>query len=187
MPDLGVHFVDSNSRRDAAFTALFLGFFAAAWFGWAQAASRLTVWLAVASVASLLVAVAGGIVGFGSPGVGSAMRDRRANRRYGVIVGIEFASAFAGAALLGMTGAAAYVPVWVCAVVGVHFFPLAPVLRDRGLYPLGVAMCAVAAAGLVTALTTGVAASTVVGIGAGVLLLGYAVVGLVRAARRVPR
>jgi hypothetical protein len=54
-----VHFVDSDSRRDAAFTTLFLGFFAAVWFGWAQADSRLTVWLAIASQASLLVTVAG--------------------------------------------------------------------------------------------------------------------------------
>jgi len=76
--------------------------------------------------------------------------------------------------------------VWICAVVGVHFFPLAPVLRDRELYPLGVAMCVVAAIGLVTGLASDVAPSTVVGIGAGLLLLGYAVLGLSRAAQRAP-
>lgn len=179
-------FVESRSRRDAAFTALFLGFFAAAWFGWAQADSDLGIWLTIGSILSLAVAVAGAVIGFRSPGDGSAMRSRDANRRYGILVGIEFATAFIGAAILGATGAAAYIPVWICAVVGVHFFPLAPVLRDRGLYPLGVAMCVVAAIGLVTGLASDVAPSTVVGIGAGLLLLGYAVLGLSRAAQRAP-
>ena len=80
--------------------------------------------------------------------------------------------------------------MWICAVVGVHFFPLAPVLRDRGLHPLGAAMCVVAAIGLVTGLASDVAPSTVVGIGIGIgiglLLLGYAVLGLSRAAQRAP-
>ena len=179
-------FVESRSRRDAAFTALFLGFFAAAWFGWAQADSDLGVWLTIGSVLSLAAAAAGAVIGFRSPGEGSVMRSREANRRYGILVGIEFATAFIGAAILGGTGAAAYIPVWICAVVGVHFFPLAPVLGDRGLYPLGVAMCVVAAVGLVTGLASDVAPSTVVGIGAGLLLLGYAVLGLSRAAQRAP-
>jgi hypothetical protein len=181
-----VGFVDSRSRRDAAFTALFLGFFAAAWFGWAQADSDLGIWLTIGSVLSLAAAVAGAVVGFRSPGDDSAMRSREANRRYGIIIGIEFATAFVGAAVLGATGAAAYIPVWICAVVGVHFFPLAPVLRDRGLYPLGVAMCVVAAIGLVAGIAGDVAPGTVVGVGAGLLLLGYAVLGLSRAAQRAP-
>jgi hypothetical protein len=41
-----------------------------------------------------------------------------------------------------------------------------------------------ALAGLVTALVSAVPASTVVGVGAGLLLLGYAVLALVRVARR---
>ena len=90
-------FVESRSRRDAAFTALFLGFFAAAWFGWAQADSDLGVWLTIGSVLSLAAAAAGAVIGFRSPGDGSAMRSREANRRYGILVGIEFATAFIGA------------------------------------------------------------------------------------------
>jgi hypothetical protein len=119
-----------KSRRDAGFTALFLGFFAAAWFGWAQADSTLGTWLLVGSIASLVVAVLGAVVGFRRPSVESALHDRARYRRYGIIVGIEFALAGVGAAILGISGAAAYIPIWVCAVVGVHFFPLAPVLED---------------------------------------------------------
>jgi len=57
-----------------------------------------------------------------------ALADRAAFRRYGVIVGIEFGTAALGATILASLGQAAFIPVWVCAVVGVHFVPLAPVL-----------------------------------------------------------
>ncbi|MBQ1014845.1 hypothetical protein KBX53_28715, partial [Micromonospora sp. M51] len=73
--------------------------------------------------------------------------------------------------------------VLVCLVVGLHFFPLAPLLRDPLLRPLGGALCLVAAAGLGIALASAVSAGLVVGVGAGVLLLGYAVQALVRAYR----
>jgi hypothetical protein len=98
-------------------------------------------------------------------------------------VGIEFASAGIGAAILGISGAAAYIPIWVCLVVGVHFFPLAPVLNDPGLRPLGAARIAVSVAALVFTLTKGVPPSTITGIGAGLFLLGYAVRALARAVR----
>jgi len=64
-------------------------------------------------------------------------------------------------------------------MVGAPFFPLVPVLRDRLLYPLGAAMCAVA--GLVAALATDVAAEAAVGTGAGFLLFGYAALSLLTA------
>ncbi len=161
------------TRRDRGITALVEGFFAAAWFGWGHAAasSTLSGWLDVGSVLALVVAVVGAVVGFRSPSTGAASRDPVASRRYGIIVGIEFGLAGVGAAILGVTGQADYIPVWICAVVGVHFLPLAPVLRDRLLIPLGALMCAVAVAGLVTGLATGVAPSSVVGVGAGGLLL----------------
>jgi hypothetical protein len=180
---LGV--VQNPSRRDAAFTALFLGFFAAAWFGWAQAGGRFTPWLIAGSVLSWLVAAAGLVIGLRSPAAGSATRRPGAGRRYGIIVGTEFGSAAVGAAILGVIGQAEYIPVWVCAVVGVHFFPLAPVLADDGLKILGVAAVLVACAGLATALLSDVDAVTVTGIGAGLLLLGYSVIALVRAGRRI--
>jgi hypothetical protein len=109
------------------------------------------------------------------------MSDRAARRRYGIIVGIEFSVAGLGAAVLAITGASAYIPAFVCAVVGVHFAPLAPVLADRMLVPLGAATCAVAVLALVLKLTSGVAPSTVTGIGAGALLTSYALASLIAA------
>jgi hypothetical protein len=82
--------------------------------------------------------------------------------------------------VLSLAGGTEFIPVVICAVVGVHFFPLAPVLRDRLLAPLGAAMCLVALAALVVALASAIQAGVVVGAGAGVLLLGYGVMALVR-------
>jgi hypothetical protein len=178
--------MESTSRRDAGFTAWFLGFFAGAWFGWAQAGERFGGWLVAATVVSWVVAVIGLVVALRSPAAGSAMRRPGVNRRYGIIVGTEFASAAAGAAILGATGVSAYIPVWVCAVVGVHFFPLAPVLADRGLYILGGATVAVAVAALAVGALSTVDPATVTGIGAGLALLGYSLLALFRAGRRTP-
>jgi hypothetical protein len=86
----------AQTRRDAGFTALFLGVFASAWFGWAQAGGS-SGWLTTGSVVSVLVAVVGLVTGLRAPAEGSAMRDWAASRRYGIIVGIEFAVIFAGA------------------------------------------------------------------------------------------
>jgi hypothetical protein len=66
----------------------------------------------------------------------------------------------------------------VCAVVGVHFFPLASLLGDRLLVALGASVTTVAVVALVAGLATGVAPSTVTGIGAGVLLTVFALAAL---------
>lgn len=50
-----------------------------------------------------------------------------------------------GAALLLLLGQPDFVPVWICGVVGVHFFFLAPVLNDPSLVLLGVLLLTVAA------------------------------------------
>ncbi|SDZ50153.1 hypothetical protein SAMN05421684_5848 [Asanoa ishikariensis] len=173
----------SQTRRDAGFTAVFLGFFASAWFGWAQA-DQSSAWLTAGSIVSVLVAVIGLVTGLRAPAEGSAMKDRAASRRYGIIVGIEFAVIFAGAILLGRLGQPDYIPVWVAFVVGIHFVPLAPVLGDPLLRPLAVATCVVAVAGLITGLATDVAPSLVVGVGTGSLLLAYSLQALARGARR---
>ena len=174
------------SRRDRGMTALLLGFFSAGWFGWGHAAPTggLAIWLDIGGAVALLVAVAGTFVAFRSPAATAVLRDRSSARRYGIIVGIEFGLAGVGAGILGGIAHAELIPVWVCAVVGVHFFPLAPVLRDRLLVPLGVLMTMVALAALVLELATDIAASTVTGVGAGVLLLAYATNALVQTATR---
>jgi hypothetical protein len=68
--------------------------------------------------------------------------------------------------------------VWVCAVVGVHFFPLASLLGDRLLVALGASVTAVALLAPVAGLATGAAPSTVTGVGAGTLLTVSALAAL---------
>ena len=65
--------------------------------------------------------------------------------------------------------------LWICAVVGLHFFPLAVVLHAPSTRWLGVAVTSVAAAGLLTGLFSNVAPSTVTCTGGGVALLSYSV------------
>jgi hypothetical protein len=175
--------VDERSQRDVGSMALFLGFFGAAWFGWGQAAAPdgLQFWLVAGSVLAALIAAAGFGVSARNRSQPARMSDRAARRRYGIIVGIEFGVAGLGATVLAITRAHAYIPAFVCAVVGVHFVPLAPVLADRLLVPLGAAICAVAILALALRLTSGVAPSTVTGIGAGGLLTSYALVSLIAA------
>jgi len=175
-----------QSRRDGGVTALVEGFFGAAWFGWGQAAPPdwLGPWLTAGSIVALLVAVAGAVVGFTSPASTAAINSREAGRRYGIIVGVEFGLAGLGAALLGILGQADYIPVWVCAVVGVHFVPLAGVLRDRNLIPLSVLVTATAVVALIAGLLTDTAPSTVTGVGAGLSLTLFGVLALVGALRQ---
>jgi hypothetical protein len=167
-------------RRDLGLTALIEGFFAFVWFGWGQANAGpgLRVGLAVAGVVAALVAVAGGIQAFRGPPSTGVLHDRQARRRYGVTVGVEFGLAGVGAAVLAAAGQSDFIPVWVCAVVGVHFFALARLLEDPLLVPLGASVTAVALVALVAGLATGVAPSTVTGVGAGTLLTGFALAAL---------
>jgi hypothetical protein len=174
----------ARSRRDLGITALVEGFFAAAWFGWGNAApSSLGPLLVAGSVVGLLVAVAGAVVGFRAPGTDAALSDPSANRRYGIVVGIEFGVAGLGAVVLGVAGYPAYIPVWVCAVVGVHFFALVNILRDPTLRVLGVLMCAVAVLALAIAWWPGsnIRPGLVTGVGAGMHLLIFGSWALLRA------
>ncbi|MFG3602286.1 hypothetical protein [Micromonospora chersina] len=170
-------------RRQAGLTALYLGVFAAIWFSVPKADPPLRSLLVVGSVGALLAAAVGAVLVARAGRRPAGERDRAADRRYGLIVAAEVAVGLIGALLLAAAGLTGYLPVLVCAVVGVHFVPLAPVLRDGLLVPLGVAVTLVALAGLVVDLVSGVSAGLVVGTGAGALLLAYAVLGLFRARR----
>ena len=114
--------VEARSRRDSGLTALILGFFAMAWFGWGQAkaSGALTAALTAGSAASLVVAILGAIRAFRSPRTEGTLHDPAARHRYGILVGTEFALSGLGAGVLGATGHGTCVPVWVCAVVGLH-------------------------------------------------------------------
>jgi hypothetical protein len=95
-------------------------------------------------------------------------------RQYGIIVGVEFGAAAVGAAVISLCGRGEYIAAWVCLVVGVHFWPMAPVLKSPSLVALGVLLAVVAVAAVVVSRRTGVVPSAVTGAGAGAALLGFA-------------
>jgi rhomboid protease GluP len=99
-----------------------------------------------------------------------------------------------GLAVAGVTAALVAVAGGIQAVrgpAGVHFLPLAALLQDRLLVPLGVSVTTVALVALVASLATGIAPGTVTGVGAGTLLTGFGVAALTgvhapETPRRVP-
>jgi len=95
-------------------------------------------------------------------------------RRYAVVVATEFALVALGAGALGLIGAGGYIPAWTAAVVGLHFFPLAAVLRAPGLRVLGAAATGAGAAALLGGLLTTIAPSSIAGAGTGLALLTFA-------------
>ncbi len=173
------------TRRDSGLTALILGCFAAGWFSWTpEASGALADALQMGSAAAVVVGVFGGVRAVRAWRSGGVLNDPTAARRYGLLVGVEFAVAGGGARGLVAVGAAPFVPVWICAVVGVHFFPLASVLHASMTRWLGVAVTTVSIAGLLVGVSSDIAPSTVTGTGAGVSLLGYSILMLVGSRHR---
>lgn len=130
--------------------------------------------LAVGSVLAVVVAVLGIRVARRARAEPSPLAGKVAGRRYGIIVGSEFAAVGAGAAILGSTGHAEFIAAWACFVVGVHFLPLSRVFPGIGMVGLAGGVVLVAFAALTIGLSTTILPSLVAGTGAGAFLLGHA-------------
>jgi hypothetical protein len=125
--------------RDGAMSAAILGFFASSWFGWAQEKPP-PGWrrpLIVGAALSLIVAVVGAVYAWRNWSDGSALREPGVIRQHTIIVGVEFGVAAAGATVIALSGHGEYLAAWVCLVVGMHFWPMAPVLKSPSLMALG--------------------------------------------------
>lgn len=172
--------------RDRLMTTGILSFFASAWFGWAQEdpPSSWPVPLTIGACLGILGAVVCGLLAARHWRSGSVLDDRATFRRYLVVVGVECVLCGIGGGLLGGLSAVAYISAWICLVVGVHFVPLARVLRNPGLYPLAIAMIVIAVACVPVARAAGLTTSAVCGAAAGVALLAYAVSSAVALATR---
>lgn len=167
-------------------SALILGFFAAAWFGWAHGGTpnSWAVSLDVASLVCVLVAVFAAVRVWRGRRHGGARPDPGLNRRYGIVVGISYAVLGIGAAVLGVTGHPEFIASWVALVIGVHFWALVSVLSDRSLIPLGIVVVTVAVCAVVLDLTTSASAVGITGVGTGAALLIAALYGLQRTTRQ---
>jgi len=162
--------------RDGAMTTAILAFFASAWFGWAQERPPVS-WkgrLIVGSVLSVAMAVTGGLLAWLNWGTGSVLNGDAAFRTYLIIVGIEFCVAALGSVALVVARRTEYFAPWICLVVGVHFYPMAPVLENAGLYVLATVLTAGALLAIPLARRRSLTVSAVTGAAAGTALLLFA-------------
>jgi hypothetical protein len=165
--------------RDFAGTAAVFGFFASAWFGWAQE-SPPTRWkplLVTGSVLSVVTAVVGGLLLWRLWSDGTAF-DERTGPRFGIVVGIEFGIAAIGAVLLTVRRRKELIPPWIALVVGLHLFPVAVILEYPLLHVVAAGVTVAAVAAVPWARRRRVAVSAATGLPTGVVLLAGALVSL---------
>ena len=169
--------------RDAIATAAVFGFFASAWFGWAQdqPPPAWRRWLVVGSVLSLLTAVTGGVLTWRHWTDPTAF-DAGTSRTFGIVVGVEVALAALGAALLARRRRGDLIPAWVALVVGVHLVPLAWLLQYPLLGLVAALVILVAVLAVPLSRSRSVAVSAVTGLGCGCVLLASALWSLASAA-----
>lgn len=169
------------SGRGAGIGCAVAGFFGSAWFAWGMAEptpTAVTWLLQTGAILALVVTIGGIVVAVRSTAGSDPMADPAVRRRYWLIVGLEFGIIAIGSLLLGSAGMGEWVPVWVCAVVGAHFVPLAGVFRADPLKVVGVALVVVAVVALIVGITTSVSPGTLTGAGAGLVLLAAGGLGL---------
>jgi hypothetical protein len=169
--------------RDAAMTAVVFGFFATTWFGWAQEAppAGRRRELVVGTVLAVLTAGVGGVLAWRHWDDGTAF-DADVSRRFGIVVGIEFAVAALGAGVLALRRLAELIPPWIALVVGAHLFPVASLLDYPLIHLAGLLILIVALAAVRVARTRSVPVSWVTGAATGTVLLGTAAISLAVAA-----
>lgn len=170
------------SGRARGIAAGLSGLFALLWFNWGSTAvsSPVSHLLDVARALALLLIVGGIVLTARSAAGSTPMTSPAIRRKYGALVGAEFALLAAGNVVFAAAGLGEWIPVWVCLGVGLHFLPLARVFRETSLNVLGGALVVAAAGALISGLTTAAAPRMVAGTGAGLCLLAWGMVALGR-------
>ncbi|MCX5228803.1 hypothetical protein ABZY16_37210 [Streptomyces sp. NPDC006553] len=161
-----------NLRRRGA---IVLAVFALVWaFAGGSGIAAVPVSVAVGVVAA--VVTAGAVVfafrGTAGPATRLVRLPEKWNRGVGLVNMAELVAIFAVIAASNASGHPEFIPIGICLVVGLHFFPLAR-LFDQGQYKwTAIFLTAVALVGLVVlaAGTTAETIRTVVGLGAAVVL-----------------
>lgn len=165
--------------RDAAMTAAIFGFFASAWFGWAQEDPPRTwkAWLVSGSLGGLMVAILGGLVAWQNWDTGTVF-DRTTSISFGIVVAIEVVIAALGSWILIRRRHADLVGPWVAFVVGAHFIPLAVLLQYPLFYVVAIALMVGSPIAVLVARRSSITVSAVNGVVAGSILLTAALVSL---------
>lgn len=167
--------------RDYAMTAAILGTFAFAWFGWAQQDPPKSKWwpisLGIGSGISLAIASTGGILAWRNwNGPTSLGGDGFSDYMYIFI--IEFALIALATGITLALRKSRYLPTVVSLIVGLHFFPLAPVFNDAWLNLLAVLVTLASILPLVLAKRLNISLVTLTCVGVGLSLFTFALRGL---------
>lgn len=174
-------FIIQFLRDDVMYLAIF-GFFSFVWFGWAQERPRENwrKYLGLAAVLSLIACLLGVYLSVKNWHAGSALADFTAYKAYLVVFYTEFIIAAAGALLLMKGKKSAYVAPWILFIVGVHFFWLQHIFNDGSLTILAMLLIVISFISPGVARRLNVANSAITGIGAGVTLFCFGLLGLAR-------
>lgn len=147
--------------RGYASGALFMTFFGAFWASFSAFAlgpwQRALLLLVVGVVSVALVIAAVRLLRQArhlptSTSEESRARGKTQGRRFLLVFGVEFASIFVAASLLGIAGLEGFIPPVIALIVGLHFLPLAAVFGVRLYYLTGILISLVAAVALVALL-----------------------------------
>lgn len=156
--------------------------FSFAWFGWAQENPRQhwRKYIGVASLVSLVVCMIGIYLSVKHWHAASALSDTRSFKLYLVIFYTEFIVATIGSFFLIKFKKKQFVAPWICFVVSAHFFLLALIFKDNSLYILSLLMIIISLCSPTLAKRFHVTYSAITGIGSGIVLLCFAILGLVQ-------
>ncbi|MEK5438587.1 MULTISPECIES: hypothetical protein [Paenibacillus] len=168
--------------RDYAMYASIFGMFSFSWFGWAQENPRSSwrKYIGIASGVSLLVCLIGVYLSVTNWDAPSVLNDKTSFDNYLISVYIELLLAGAGASILMKCKYNDYVAPWIAFIVGIHFIDLKSVFNDFSLYLLAALLVAISIVSLFISKKLKVANSAITGIGAGTVLLAFALLGLIR-------
>ena len=171
--------------RDYAMTAALLGMFAFAWFGWAQQdppkSKKWPIALGIGSGVNFLIATAGGLIAWKNWGGPSVLKADGAFENYMAIFIIEFVVIALATLITFYIRKQKYIATIVSFIVGVHFFPLAPVFQDNAYYLLAVMVTAASIIPLFISKKVGISIVTLTGVGVGTSLFIFAIRGLIMA------
>ena len=146
--------------------------FGIAWAIWGVTGVSGGLPLAVAGLVTLVLGIFTATIAFRS---GGSPRARRLpadwQRRYNLLVLAEFVAIFLVSLALGRSGNPEAIPVAICLLVGLHFFPLTGIFDMTPYRWTAIALCLVAViGGGLLGVTTAATARAVVGLGAASVL-----------------
>jgi uncharacterized membrane protein YozB (DUF420 family) len=173
---------DVEYVRDYVMYSAIFGIFSFSWFGWAQENPRKSwrKYIGIASAVPLVLGLVGIYLSIKHWHDHTALSEPGVFHNYLYFVFIEFFLAAIGAFLLIKFKRNDYTAPWIAFVVGVHFFWLKSVFKDPSLYILAVLLIGVALISLFVSKKFNIANSAITGIGAGTVLLCFAILGLIR-------